>query len=112
MTIVPIAAILLMMNTGFERIWVDADGYEVHSGFFGQSSESVKFDSISAIRIAKERTTGRRPRTIDVYYFDLRAGGSERFPLINDVKIEAAREILRRAQARGIALPAIPAQEP
>lgn len=43
-------------------------------------------------------------RQIEVLYFDRKAGGAARFPLNNDVKIEAGKEIVVRATRIGIPL--------
>lgn len=108
MTIVPLAACLMAPNFFFKRVWVDDQGFEYHSGVFVTTTESVKFDSVKAIRVAEEETGGRRSRQIEVLYFDMKAGGEAvRFPLDNDIKIEAAKEILARAK-KHIQLPQAP----
>ncbi len=99
MIIMPLAAILLAPTFFSERVWVDDNGFESHSGIFGMTAgAAVKFDSVKAIRLVEEDTGGRRSRRIDVLYFDMKAGEAVRFPLNNDVKIEASKEILARAK--------------
>jgi hypothetical protein len=104
MTVVPIAAFLLVFTMGFEQVTVDEHGFEVQSGFFSEP-HSVKFDSVVSVRSVKEKTGGRRSRVIDVLYFDLKDGGAERYPISSDVKTEASKDIIQRAKARGIAMP-------
>jgi hypothetical protein len=107
MTVVPLAAILLVFTMGFEQVTVDKHGFEVQSGFFGEP-QSVKFDSVTSVRVVKEKTSGRRARVIDVLYFDLKDGGAERFAISGDVKTEASKDIISRVKERGIAAPQLP----
>jgi hypothetical protein len=109
MIIGPLAAIVMAPTFGLERVWVDDQGFTSNSGIFGMTSvSSVKFDTVNSMRITQEETGGRRSRLIEVLYFDTKGGESIRFPLNNDVKIESAKEIIVRAQKRGVTLPRIP----
>jgi hypothetical protein len=103
MIIVPIAAVLMAGTMGFEQVNVSDQQVEVRSGFFGSTAAlTVPFDQVKQIRITQESTGGRRARMIDVFYFQSETGELGRFPLNNDVKIEASKAILDRAAKRGI----------
>jgi hypothetical protein len=105
MTVVPLAAIIVGGTMWFEQVTVSDQAIDVHSGFFGSTAaQSIPFGQAKTIRVVVEPTGGRRSRDIDVYYFDGDGGNLGRFPLNNDVKIEAGRAILERANARGIAV--------
>lgn len=99
----PLAVVLIAPQMLFERVSVDGAGVNVRSGIWGMTANlSVRFDGIRQIRIVEESTGGRRSRQIEVLYFDRDGGEPQRFALNNDVKIEGAKAILARANARGI----------
>ena len=99
----PLAALMFAPSLFLERVVVSDDGFESHSGIWGMTAgANVDFDSVTSIRIAEEKTGGRRSRWIEVLYFEMKAGEDVRLPLNNDVKIEAAMEIIERAAQRGI----------
>jgi hypothetical protein len=101
----PIAALLFGPSMLLERINVTDRGFDVHSGILGMTAnQDIAFDGVAMIRIGQEETGGSNSRLIDVLYFDMKNGGSGRFPLNNDVKIEAGKEIVARAMMRGIAV--------
>ncbi len=101
----PIAAVGFAPSLLMEGVVVDDRGFDVRSGLWGMSAnQTVEFEAVASLRIAQEETGGRHSRTIDVLYFQLKSGGSARLPLNNDVKIEAAKEIVARAQQTGIPL--------
>ncbi len=102
----PIVALVLGPSLLLEQVLVRDSGFEVHSGFWGMTAnEQVKFESVVSCRLAQEKTTGKRPRMIEVLYFDLKDGAPVRLPLNNDVKIEAAKEIVVRIAKLGIPMP-------
>jgi hypothetical protein len=101
----PVAVLMIAPSAYNEGVTIHADGFEVHSGIWGlTASQAVKFDNVTAVRLTEESTGGRRSRQIEVLYFDLKEGGSARLPLNNDVKIEAAKEILPLVDERQIPL--------
>jgi hypothetical protein len=101
--IVGVLGLLIAPMLFFERTHVNDQGVDVHSGIYGMTANlNVNFDSVNSIRVAQEETGGRRSRQIEVLYFDMKGGESARFPLNNDVKIEAGKEIVARAAKRGI----------
>jgi hypothetical protein len=103
MTVVPLAALVVAASMAFEHVSVTDQSIEVRSGFFGSTAaQSVPLEQVKRIHIAQESTGGRRARMVDVLYFFGDAGEISRFPLNNDVKIEASRAIIERASARGI----------
>jgi hypothetical protein len=98
----PLAAIFFVPSLFFEQLKVNDEGFEVRSGIWGlTASQSVRFDGTRQLRIIQKRSSGPRPRDIDVLIFD-QAGGEARLSLNNDVKIEAGPIILERATSRGI----------
>jgi hypothetical protein len=104
----PLAALVLAPSLFFERVFVDKKGFEVHSGIWGMTStEKVVFDSVQSIRLTQEMSGSRRSRReIEVLYFDLKTGSATRFPLNNDIKIEAAKQIVETVAGLGIPLAA------
>jgi len=104
MIIVPLAAFLMAPSMWLEHVIVTDQSIEVRSGMFGGTTQSIPFDQVKHIQITEESTGGRRARMIDVLYFHTDAGAAEQIRLANDVKIAAARAILDRANARGIAV--------
>ena len=88
-----------------DRVFVNHRGFEAGNGIWGIApKQTVEFDKVRSVRITREETSGRYWRQIEVLYFDRKAGGAARFPLINDVNIEAAKEILAGAARNGIPL--------
>jgi hypothetical protein len=101
----PAAALVFAPSLLFENVFVDGRGCKITSGFWGMTANlEIEFDSVKSIRIAQEETGGRHSRRIDVLYFEMRSGQVARFPLNNDVKTEAGKEIVVRAGQRGIPL--------
>lgn len=99
----PIAALAFAPSLLLERAFVDDQGFEVHSGIWGMTAtEKVAFNAVKSFRITQEETGGRRSRLIEVLYFEMKSGPAVRFPLNNDVKIEAGKEIVTRASRLGI----------
>ncbi len=99
----PLAALMFAPALFFEHAVVNDKGFQIRSGFFGRTAaQDLDFDSIKAIRIGTEETRGRNSRWIEVLYFELNRGMMSHFPLNNDVKIEAGKEIIVRAMQRGI----------
>lgn len=99
----PIAALGFAPSLFMEQVLVHDRGFDVRSGIWGMTAnQNVDFDSVTSVRLAQEETGGRRSRQIEVLYFDKKSGESARFPLNNDLKIEAAKEIITRAGSLGI----------
>jgi hypothetical protein len=99
----PLIGLAIGPSLFLERVHVDARGFEVRSGIWGMTSNAnVAFDALRSCRIAQEETGGRRSRQIEVLYFDVNTGPTVRLALNNDVKIEAAKEIVFHVAARGV----------
>lgn len=101
----PLAVLMFAPSLFLERTLVSDQGFEVRSGIWGMTAnQKVDFNAVRSLRIAEEETGGRRSRQIEVLYFDLLSGPAARLPLNNDVKIEAAKEIVTRLTQRGVPL--------
>jgi len=100
----PIVALAFAPSLVLERVVVNDQGFAVHSGIWGMTANlEVAFDSVKSCRIAQEQTTGKRSsRLIDVLFFHRGAAPPARFPLNNDVKIEAGKEIVARLSRQRI----------
>jgi hypothetical protein len=99
----PGAALALAPSLFFESVYVDGRGCKVASGIWGMTANlDIEFDQMKSIRIAHEETGGRHSRLIEVLYFEMRSGQVARFPLNNELKTEAGKEIVARAARRGI----------
>ncbi|HEX4149549.1 MAG TPA: hypothetical protein VHY20_11195 [Pirellulales bacterium] len=99
----PVAAMAIAPSIAFESVFVDDRGFSAHSGIWGMTANlDLAFDGVRTVRIDREETGGRRSRQIEVLYFDKQRGQPEKFPLNNDIKIEAGKEIITRVQQRGI----------
>jgi hypothetical protein len=99
----PLVAVAWVPQLYCERTRVDPNGFEVYSGILGQTANhEITFDDVKSIRVDQELLVGRVSREIAVLHFEFKKGPAERVPLNNDVKTEAANEILVRAIRRGI----------
>lgn len=104
----PLAALIFAPSLMMERTTVDEQGFHVRSGFFGATAtQDVAFDSVASMRVTQETTGSRRSRRqIEVLYFSMKSGPEVRLPLNNDVKIEAAKDIVTRLRQRAIPMSA------
>jgi hypothetical protein len=99
----PGAALVSAPSLLFENVFVDGRGCQIASGIWGTTANlEIEFDQVKSIRIAQEETGGRNSRLIEVLYFEMKSGQVARFPPNNEVKTEAAKEIVARAARRGI----------
>jgi hypothetical protein len=99
----PIAALGFAPSLFMEQVLVHDRGFDVRSGIWGMTAnQKVDFDAVTSVRLTQEETGGRRSRLIEVLYFDQKSGSPARLPLNNDLKIEAAKEIVTRTAASGI----------
>lgn len=99
----PVSALLFAPSLLAERVRVTQTGFSVNSGIWGMTANlEVPFDSVTRCRIAQEKTTGRRPRAVEVLYFSLQGGRTERLELNNDIKIDGGQEIVNALEDRDV----------
>jgi hypothetical protein len=99
----PLAAFVFAPSFLFTSVTVTDNGFASRGGFFGMTAKKdVSFKGLRQIQIVEEATEGRYSRIIETLVFDRNSGEPERFPLNNDVCIEAAKEIVKRAAAQRI----------
>lgn len=99
----PIVSLLFAPALLSEWVKVHDAGFEKSSGLYGLGDvHEISFDSVTTIRIEIEETEGRGRRLIEVLYLEMKKGPAYPLPLNNDVRIEAGKEIVTRAQRRGI----------
>jgi cytochrome c oxidase subunit IV len=106
MIVGPLLALVVALIMWFEHVKVTDQRIIVRSGVFGNTAaQDIPLERVKVIRITEERSgSGRNSRMIDVLYFSGDGGDIAVLPLNNDVKSTAARAILDRANARGVAI--------
>jgi hypothetical protein len=89
-----------------ERYVVHDNGFEIRTGIGELSSiKKVDFAKVISCRISTDLARGRGE--IEVLNFELMGSSPVRIPLNNDLKIEAGKEIVRRAAKQGIPFPGL-----
>jgi hypothetical protein len=101
----PLAAICFAPSMFLERTIVRKDGFEMHTGIWGQTVvPPMKFADLSGIRMTSEtRRTRRGGRSTNFSLnCDKKSGGSTKVPVNNGVAQAAAKLILQEAMGQGV----------
>ncbi len=101
----PLAVIVFAPSLFFERAVVRNEGFEVQTGFWGQTVvPTVHYADLSGIRMTSETRRTRRGGKSTSYYLncDNKTGGSTKVSVNNDVTRAAAKLILKEAMEQGV----------
>ena len=110
----PIAALGFAPSLFGERMIVDGDHFEAHSGAWGTTSQSVKYADMKGLRLTSEVTTGRRGKKKTNYYFEceMKSGPTIKVPMASKIDAAAALPILLQVKLHDIPISNETGEEP
>ena len=105
MIVAPILAILVFPAMLLDKVKVDSNHFETHYGFwFAPTKHNVRFDDLVELRLVtyQERTRRGGRQTKQKFLCIYNSAAAKDTVQLNTLVKEAAEEIVRRAQAKGV----------
>lgn len=108
LSIVGLALLFVVTPSQFsDKVVVDDEHFELHTGFwFDSTDHTVRFADLRQIDLTTETTRGRRGRKNTSYYLVClkKTGVTEKVPVGTLMRPATEKQILARAEAKGVAV--------